>query len=185
MAGPRATMANWYRTRLTRRPYAIWSPLPLEWATARLVNNLAPSGYSRSEAKCTGRVSGAHVRLAPVRSPFFATSASLRFEGTIEGTDEGSWLRGSLGPLALVCGFSIAFLAMGCFFLLAGIADVLGTAGGNSGPWPAVWVPAILVAGGIAFPELGYRIAMADWKAGERWLLELLQVPGSEGGITH
>jgi hypothetical protein len=176
MPGSNATPAHWYRTRLTRRPYALWSPLPVDWASARLVNNLTPR--STWGTKCFGAVSGPSVWIAAVGSPLMRSPLRFRFEGAIYGSDDGSWLTGSIGPLRLVCGFLTVWLAGAGLMFLVGISALASSiASGRTGPLPLFWVSSGLLLGGVLLTELTFRIARDDWRIGEAWLQQLLQVP--------
>jgi hypothetical protein len=105
-------------------------------------------------------------------------SPKFRFEGTLYGSDEGSWLRGSLGPLGLIGGAMTVWLAGACLFFLAGISVLISSiASGRTDQLPIFWVSSGLVLAGVLFTEFTYRIARDDWRIGEAWLRQLLQVP--------
>ena len=97
------------RSRLLRRPYALWSPLAPDEVARRLSERLAPEqpfslGLRRGPLY-RGQVSGWSVRLASYGG-VQRNSWRTVFEGTIAVNGPGCWLSGTIGPVGSLAVFS-------------------------------------------------------------------------------
>lgn len=179
-----ATARTWFRTRLGRVPYSLWSPLPPEEVAARLVRDLAPLrqfdvGFGR-RAPYRRSISGARVRLMCMGSSM-QNSWRLVFDGTIAPEGPGTRLTGSLGPNQVTVVFSAVWIGFVGLFFLGGLIGLFVKLASGHTPvafLPFVLIPGAMTAGFFGLTEIATRSARAEWAMMDKWLRQLLAVPG-------
>jgi hypothetical protein len=173
----------WVRTRLLRRPYAFWSPLPSEEVATRLSRNLAPErqfslGFGGPGMAYRGTVSGWSVHLS-ARGTGQGNSWRTVFDGGIVAGEQGSWLTGSIGPVAFVPVFSCIWLGLVSLFFVIGVIGLLSdlSTGRGASFLPFVLIPAGMMAFFFVMTEFGSRTSQNEWEKMDLWLRRLLEVP--------
>ncbi|MGH9170807.1 MAG: hypothetical protein ACRD0Z_08040 [Acidimicrobiales bacterium] len=188
MGSPKAA-SHWLREKLRRRPYAIWSPLPPYEVARRLFENLsqvaspfAARGLGAREGSgARGRLTGSCL---VVRGGASQRNAwSTEFDATITQEQDGTSLKGSLGPSALMPAFTIVWLGVASLLCVSSVIGfVSGVAQGHPHAASLVGslVGAALLTIFVAVTAAGTRAAEREWVDTERWIRWLLESPPSQ-----
>ncbi|MDA8366918.1 MAG: hypothetical protein M0Z62_08165 [Actinomycetota bacterium] len=175
-----AKVTGWIRSRLLRRQYALWTPLPPADAIERLRMHLAPTRMMSwvGGSIYTGKVSGWQVRL--VCRSGLNNSWRWNFRGAVAVNGPGSWLVGTTGPLEVVAVFSAIWGGLASLFFVGGTIGLVSqlVSGHSPTALPAVLVPGAMIAFFVGMIEFAYRSAAHEWDMMDTWLRQLLQAPG-------
>ncbi len=171
---------NWFKVRLRRHAYILWSPLTPVEVSLRLSQNLTPAkllavGFVGSAVEVQGVVPTWSVSVS--HRSGFRNSGRFIFRGLVGAGERGTWLTGDVGPDLFAPVFSIIWFSFVTLFLVAGLIGLITDLATDHGTvyLPLVLFPAAMLCFFVVLIEVMTRFATTEWKSTDRWLRNLLE----------